>query len=113
MDCASTLFREIRIAKTIDFISTFVFTNAPVLWTLFAAPQEEMWRRGLDEFSTTRISSLKAHLKGGGELWINVDQERPHVMAAVQQGPAEHRRTRKNGCVMSVTPTGEGDVDLI
>ena len=80
---------------------------------LFDAPQEEMWRKGVGDFSTTRIGSLKAHLKGGGELRINVDPEKPHVMAAVQQGPADHRRTRKDGCVTSVIPTCEGDMGLI
>ena len=74
---------------------------------------EAEWRTGLDEFATKKISYFKTHLKEGGEIWIGTDPHDDRVTAVAKKGEGDHNRTQKEGCISSVVPTGEGDVDLI
>ena len=71
------------------------------------------WMSGIEEFNTKRINYFKNHLKEGGEIWICADEADNRSAAAIRQGPNEHQRTQKEGCILSVTATGEGDMDLI
>ena len=75
--------------------------------------EEGMWRRGLGEFTSSKIIRLKHHLGDGSEAWVSTDINDLRATAVVRFGQSEHQRTNKEGCALSAHATGEGDVDVI
>ena len=75
--------------------TALIFTAAPILFAVFGGTEEEMWRTGTDEFTAQRFSSLKAHLRSGGEIWPGFDKDKSHITAVVKQGARDHSRTTK------------------
>ena len=72
-----------------------------------------MWRSGEAEFTSSKISRLEHHLIDGGSVWIRSDRNDSRISAVVVQGEKEHPRTHKNGSVLSVRTTGEGDMEMM
>ena len=103
-----------EVASTIDLVAV-VITLIPVLWSVVEEVNQpqEMWRSELSEFTSSKISHLKHHLQDGGEAWIRSDINDSRNAAVLAQGPGDHQRTNKNGCILSVKATGEGDLDII
>ena len=98
---------------TIDLASVLLALR-PLLWSIRHFPSEnEMWKRGADEFNANRISRIKSHLRDGGELRIGTDDSDLRNTAVIIQGDMEHHRTHTNGCILSMKTTGDGDMDLI
>ena len=96
---------------TIDLLAAVV-ALVPVFWTIYNN-DPEMWKSGDDEFTASKISRIKKHLKEGGEMWIRTDPQDARNSAVVKLGSDDHLRTHKSGCVLSIRATGEGDPDVI
>ena len=64
-------------------------------------------------FDTEKISHSEAHLKEGGAIWIGADLRDERIAAAVRLGDGDRHRAQKEGCALSISPTGEGDIDII
>ena len=102
-----------RFSTTIGLFAVVV-TLIPVLWTaLEKMTVGDHWGSGLEEFSTKEINYFKTFLRDGGEIWIGTDPDDRRVEAAIRQGDEENQRAQREGCMLSVKPTCEGDVDLI
>ena len=111
--CVSRILRR-KFRTAIDLVD-FLVTLTPVSWAVLeetSAPTE-MRRSGSGEFTSGKISRSKHHSKEGGEVRIRSDRNDHRNVAAISQGEAEHHRTRKNGCAMSIRATGEGDMGLM
>ena len=100
-----------KFAIAIDLLALFA-TCIPVFWLAIEESMgvESQWRGGVNEFSTKRISYFKTFLKEGGEIWVSTNPDSYQNAAVIRQGEEEHARTHKEGCVISVLPTGGGDI---
>ena len=72
-----------------------------------------MWKSGPHDFSASKLRKIKDHLSKGGEMWLGAVSTGFGSSLVVRMGPGEHGRATKEGCGISVVPSGEGAEDLM
>ena len=100
-------FHGARFATALDWMAVII-TLRPVIWTAVEAMFGEMRKSGESEFTSPKISRIRAHLEEGGEIWIRAGDADIRNTSAIQHGGHDLPRTHKDGCVLSVKPTGGG-----
>ena len=75
--------------------------------------RHDRWQSGVEGLTAKKLSRLKTTLRSGSELWLGTSSTEPQWTLKATQGPDDHGRTYVNGCQLSVTPSGDGAMDLI
>ena len=93
-------------------------TVVAALWRLlFEATSSQleydMWKRRDPDFPVSRLNKLKSHLDTGWQVWMGAKSSDFNDELVVEMGEWKHGRTTKEGCALSVTPTGEGSDEVI
>ena len=60
-----------------------------------------------------QLRLVKNNAMIGESQIVYCDRNDHRNVAVIAQGEAEHQRTRKNGCVLSIRATGDGDMELM
>ena len=74
---------------------------------------EEMRKSGVPEFTASKLGKLKTHLAECGTLRLGATSTEFSNSLVPSQGPGSRGRSTREGCEMSMLPTGEWDAELM
>ena len=109
------------VSVAID-LAALLATIVPVFWRVGFGKtidcgrsiyREEIWKSGGEESTASKQGMLETHLIDGWGLRVGTTSDDFNHSLVVKQGPGIHGRATRDGCEMSMFPTGEGDPELI